>query len=74
MEEFPVRLPIKLGQLLKLASLAENGADARSLITEGYVYVNGELELRRTHQLSDGDEVRVDDGYGNSVSLKVVSE
>ncbi|MBM7825582.1 ribosome-associated protein [Arcanobacterium pluranimalium] len=74
MEEFPVRLPIKLGQFLKLASLAEHGAEARSLITEGYVYVNGELEMRRTHQLSDGDEVRVEDRFGNGTAIRVVSE
>ncbi|WP_124054988.1 RNA-binding S4 domain-containing protein [Arcanobacterium ihumii] len=72
MEEFAVHLPIKLGQFLKLASLAENGAEAKTLIAEGYVFVNGEEEKRRSHQLVDGDVVSVEDDYGNSVSIKAV--
>lgn len=72
MEEFAVRLPIKLGQFLKLASLTENGAEAKTLISEGYVFVNGEKETRRTHQLVDGDVVSVEDDYENSVSIKAV--
>ena len=50
---------IRLGQFLKLADLAESGADARDLIAEGEVSVNGEVELRRGRQLVNGDEVGV---------------
>ena len=38
---------IKLGQALKLAGLAENGAIAKEMITAGQVTVNGEVDLRR---------------------------
>lgn len=50
---------IRLGQFLKLASLVDSGADARGIIAEGEVSVNGEVELRRGRQLRAGDEVVV---------------
>ncbi|OMH23957.1 RNA-binding protein [Tersicoccus phoenicis] len=50
---------IRLGQLLKLANLAENGIDARRLVEEGLVIVNGDIETRRGRQLRSGDVVEV---------------
>lgn len=48
---------IRLGQFLKLASLIENGADAKAVIGDGLVQVNGEVEVRRGRQLQPGDVV-----------------
>ena len=56
----PVRGEIKLGQVIKLASLAEDGAQARELIQAGDVTVNSEVETRRGHHLNTGDLVEVD--------------
>ncbi|MET0238028.1 MAG: RNA-binding S4 domain-containing protein [Kibdelosporangium sp.] len=50
---------IRLGQFLKLAGLAEDGAHAKELIETGDVLVNGELEYRRGRQLKLGDVVTV---------------
>lgn len=50
---------IRLGQFLKLAGLAEDGAEARELVTSGEVQVNGQTETRRGRQLSSGDRVDV---------------
>ena len=50
---------IRLGQLLKLSDLAGSGADARDLLLESGVTVNGEIELRRGRQLRRGDVVAV---------------
>lgn len=50
---------IRLGQLLKLADLAGSGADARDLLLENGVTVNGESESRRGRQLHRGDVVAV---------------
>lgn len=50
---------IRLGQLLKLAGAATGGADAKALIADGQVTVNGERELRRGRQLRPGDVVGV---------------
>lgn len=48
---------IRLGQLLKLAGLADSGGEARMLLDDGAVTVNGEAEQRRGRQLRDGDVV-----------------
>ena len=48
---------IKLGQALKAAGLVENGAQAKEVIQEGQVLVNGETDLRRGRKLYAGDIV-----------------
>ena len=48
---------IRLGQLLKVAGLVAGGADAKHLIAEGAVQVNGETETRRGRQLHRGDVI-----------------
>lgn len=50
---------IRLGQLLKLSGAATAGSDAKIVIADGQVTVNGETELRRGRQLHPGDVVRV---------------
>lgn len=52
---------IRLGQFLKLAGLVESGADAKELIADGEVRVNGETETRRGRNLRIGDVVTLDD-------------
>lgn len=51
---------IRLGQLLKLAGLVEDGGHARAAIEAGEVRVNGELDRRRGRQVRVGDVVSVD--------------
>lgn len=51
---------IRLGQLLKLAGIAEDGASARMLLADEAVQVNGESEVRRGRQLTPGDVLQVD--------------
>jgi len=58
----PVDVPIRdesirLGQFLKLANLVESGAEAKPVIADGAVTVNGEVETRRGRQLVLGDVV-----------------
>ena len=48
---------IRLGQFLKLADLIDNGAEAKPLMMQGLVSVNGEMETRRGRQLAKGDVV-----------------
>lgn len=52
---------IRLGQFLKFASVVEQGSDAKLLLEEARVRVNGEVEHRRGRQLSHGDVVEIDD-------------
>jgi ribosome-associated protein len=55
---------IRLGQFLKLAGLAESGAQARELVADGEVRVNGEVDTRRGRQLHRGDTVTVEHPQG----------
>lgn len=48
---------IRLGQFLKFANLIESGAEAKNVVADGAVLVNGEVETRRGRQLVLGDVV-----------------
>ncbi len=48
---------IKLDQLLKWADIVSSGAEAKELILEGRVKVNGETEIRRGKKIKEGDIV-----------------
>lgn len=62
MEEIEIRGDmIRLGQLLKLAAIAGSGSEARALLLENVVTVNGEPESRRGRQLRRGDVVAIGD-------------
>ena len=51
---------IKLGQALKAAQLCDMGSDAKMVIQDGLVKVNGETEMRRGRKLYAGDTVEFD--------------
>ena len=56
MEELKLRDEfIKLGQAMKAAGIVSSGIDAKMLIQDGQVTVNGEVETRRGKKLYDGD-------------------
>ena len=57
---------IKLDQLLKRADIASTGGQAKYLIQEGVVKVNGEVEMRREKKLVTGDIVAVE---GNQIKV-----
>lgn len=50
---------IKLDSLLKLANLVMSGGEAKLVIQEGLVRVNGEVETRRGRKLHPGDRVEL---------------
>ena len=54
--------PINLTQVLKLAGCAQSGGEAKALIAEGLVRVNGEVELRKRRQMKAGDKVELEAG------------
>lgn len=69
-EDIPIRDEmIRLGQLLKLANLAEDGIQAKDFVENGLVKVNGEIETRRGRQLRAGDTVTV-----NNVTVRVTAD
>lgn len=50
-------LPVRLGQLLQLANLVDSGTDAKNVVADGLVEVDGEVERRRGRQLRGGETV-----------------
>lgn len=52
---------IKLGQAMKLAGLVDSGIEAKIVITEGQVTVNGEVDTRRGKKLVSGDVFKYKD-------------
>ena len=63
---------IRLGQFLKLADVIDNGSEARPMLAEGLVSVNGEVETRRGRQLVVGDVVTVQQPHlGETITTEV---
>ena len=58
---------IKLGQAMKLAGIVGSGVDAKFLIQDGQVKLNGETELQRGKKLYNGDVVSF-----NSEKIQIV--
>jgi len=57
---------IKLGQALKAAGVVQTGVDAKFVIQDGLVKVNGKVEIQRGKKLVDGDLVEY-----NGESIKI---
>ena len=57
---------IKLGQALKAAGLVESGVDAKIVINDGEVTVNGKVETQRGKKLVEGDIVSFE---GNDIKI-----
>ena len=67
MEEIKLRDEfIKLGQALKVVNLVESGAEAKEVIQDGLVKVNGEVCTMRGKKLIDGDIVSFE---GNEIKI-----
>lgn len=58
---------IKLGQALKAAGMVGSGVDAKMVIQDGLVRVNGQVEYQRGKKLVDGDIVEF-----NQEQIKIV--
>ncbi|TSA33233.1 MAG: RNA-binding S4 domain-containing protein [Verrucomicrobiaceae bacterium] len=52
-------VPIELCQFIKFGGLAESGGEAKYLISEGLVQLNGTVETRKRRKLDAGDQVTV---------------
>lgn len=58
---------IRLGQVLKAAGFVENGGQAKEVIQDGFVSVNGEVETRRGCKLYPNDVVSYEE---NELTVK----
>ena len=60
MKEFKLKDEyIKLGQLLKAVGIVDSGLEAKDVILDGEVFVNGEVDQRRGRKIYAGDMVQV---------------
>lgn len=53
---------INLTQVLKLSGWVMHGGEAKAMISEGLVRVNGEVELRKRKKMALGDTVALEGG------------
>lgn len=60
---------IKLGQALKLAGLVGSGVEAKILVQDGLVKVNGEVDERRGRKLYPGDVFELEENQVKVTSL-----
>ena len=58
---------IKLGQALKKGGLVDSGVEAKVVIQDGQIKLNGQVEVQRGKKLHDGDIVSY-----NGEELKIV--
>jgi ribosome-associated protein len=52
-------IPIELCQFIKFGGVAESGGEAKQLINEGLVTLNGAVETQKRKKLAAGDRVTV---------------
>ena len=62
---------IKLGQALKLAGMVESGVDAKMEIQEGFVKVNGEVEVQRGKKIRPGDIIEFN---GQQIKVELIEK
>ena len=58
---------IKLGQVLKLAGMCDSGVDAKHIIEDGLVQVNGQIEIQRGKKIRNKDVVTYN---GKSIQIE----
>jgi ribosome-associated protein len=61
------REPVELYKILKFESLVSSGGEAKQVIADGHVRVNGEVETRKSKKIYSGDMIEF-----NEVQLKVM--
>ncbi len=63
-DEYPIVTisyqPIELCKLLKIANMVSGGGEAKIVISEGYVYLNGEVEFQKRKKVYDNDVIEFD--------------
>lgn len=61
--------PVELYKLLKFESIVSSGGEAKHVISEGYVTLNGTLETRKRKKLVSGDVIEFN---GDKYKLRLV--
>lgn len=64
--------PTELYKILKFEGLASSGAEAKNVIADGLVLVNGEIETRKRKKIVSGDVIEFADNTLNIVTKQQV--
>ncbi len=64
-------LPIELYKILKLEGLVQSGGEAKHVIADGLVTVNGEVETRKRKKIVSGDRIEF---AGARIEISTVDE
>ena len=64
-------VPIELFKVMKFGNMADSGGEAKSVISDGLVMVNGEVETRKRKKIHSGDIIAYE---GDSVRVEIVAE
>ena len=62
--------PIELYKILKFENMVASGGEAKQVIAEGRVFVNGEVETRKRKKIFSGDVVEFE---GEAVRIKTAN-
>lgn len=65
------REPVELYKILKFESLVSSGGEAKMVIDQGMVLVNGEVETRKRKKIVSGDVIEFN---GESFNIKLAGE
>ena len=60
--------PVELCKILKFEGLAASGGEAKQLIADGHVLVNGQVETRKRKKIMAGDVIEV---FGDTMRVKL---
>lgn len=58
---------IELIKLLKIMHISESGGQAKMMVDDGLVKLNGEIEYRKRAKLRPGDTINI---FGQSILIK----
>jgi len=61
-------VPIELCQFIKFGGLSESGGEAKQLIGQGLVLLNGVVETQKRKKLAVGDQIKVN---GHTIIVKL---
>lgn len=54
------KIPVELYKILKFETLASSGGEAKFMIVDGYVKVNGKIEIQKRKKIYPGDIIEID--------------
>ncbi len=55
------KVPVELYKILKFENIASSGGEAKFMINDGFVEVNGSIETQKRKKIYPGDIIKIND-------------